>query len=219
MAPGTLSIEHPRRLLRLRDLRAHPSEFACENAERHRPGPALAAAAQHFFDLYELAPVGYLTVNEAGLIQTANHAATHLLGAPKSEIVQQPFCGFVLPEDRVLFDRHHHQALTTRTYPRSELRLIRANADIYWARLDGTVHHSDDDPTPLCLLVISDISQHKQMEQDLLESRELLELFMRHSPISSGRAALDGEESLDWLLERANRALYQAKTAGRISAS
>ena len=181
MAPDTLRLDHP--LLRLRDLRQRSTEREATNAERPPPGPGLASAAQHFVDLYDLAPVGYLTVDEAGLIQSANRAAERLLGSPKHEIMQQPFCGFVLPKDRAIFQRHHHQALTTSTYPRSELRLLRANAESCWARLDATVHRSAEHHSPVCLLAISDITEHKRAEQELLESRELLALFIRHSPI------------------------------------
>lgn len=51
---------------------------------------ALELARERYFDLYDMAPVGYCTVNQAGLVLEANLMAATLLGVPRSVLVTQP---------------------------------------------------------------------------------------------------------------------------------
>jgi PAS domain S-box-containing protein len=48
-----------------------------------------------FSDLYEMAPVGYVTISNNGLILEANLTAALLLGLPRNDLVKQPIINFV----------------------------------------------------------------------------------------------------------------------------
>lgn len=61
-----------------------------QNDELRKAQAELDAAGARFFDFYDLAPVGYFTLNEEGLILEANLTAAALLDVARSELVQQP---------------------------------------------------------------------------------------------------------------------------------
>src|ERR1039458_767612 len=73
-----LSPEETRRMLH--ELRVHQIELEMQNEELRRAQAELDAERAAYFDLYDLAPVGYCTVSEPGLILQANLTAAGLLG-------------------------------------------------------------------------------------------------------------------------------------------
>src|ERR1035437_1659818 len=80
----TLSSEATQQLLH--ELQVHQIELEMQNDELRRTQLQLDAARAHYFDLYDLAPVGYCTVSEQGLILEANLTAASLLGMPRSAL-------------------------------------------------------------------------------------------------------------------------------------
>jgi PAS domain-containing protein len=83
----------------LHELRVHQIEMEMQNEELRRAQKALDASRTPYFELYALAPAGYLTLSEAGVILEANLTAATLLGVIRSTLVRQPMTRFILSED------------------------------------------------------------------------------------------------------------------------
>jgi hypothetical protein len=64
VTPVEMSAEEVRRLLH--ELRVHQIELEMQNAELRRTQTDLESERQRYFDLYEMAPVGYCTISEGG---------------------------------------------------------------------------------------------------------------------------------------------------------
>ena len=62
------------------ELRVHQIELEMQNDELCRTQQELEASREKYFALYDLAPVGYVTLNEKGIILDANLTAPALLG-------------------------------------------------------------------------------------------------------------------------------------------
>ncbi|MFZ4441707.1 MAG: hypothetical protein ACOYOS_25150 [Syntrophales bacterium] len=71
----------------LHELRVHQIELEMQNDDMHRIQAELEAARARYFDLYDLAPVGYVTVSEQGFIIETNLTAATLLGKARSKLV------------------------------------------------------------------------------------------------------------------------------------
>jgi signal transduction histidine kinase/ActR/RegA family two-component response regulator len=90
---GDLSPEKARQVLH--ELRVHQIELEMQNEHLRRTQGELEASRARYFDLYDLAPVGYCTLSEKGLILEANLTAATLLGAARGALVKQPITRFI----------------------------------------------------------------------------------------------------------------------------
>src|SRR5512137_1198992 len=81
-------VENLERLIH--ELRVHQIELEMQNDELRRTQEELETSRARYFDLYELAPVGYFTVNEKGLIMEANLKSSGLLGVERKLLVKHP---------------------------------------------------------------------------------------------------------------------------------
>ncbi|MDD2337876.1 MAG: ATP-binding protein [Geobacteraceae bacterium] len=154
----------------LHELQVHQIELEMQNEELLRTQVELDLARARYFDLYDLAPVGYCTVSEKNLILEANLTAANLLGVPRSSMVGQPMSRYILIDDQDVYYRMRKQLLETEESQVCELRLSQTLSPPSWARLEATVTHDEDERrTPLCRVVMSDITQQKQEEEKCKE--------------------------------------------------
>ena len=170
----TLAFEEMRQ--KLYELRVHQIELEMQNEELRRTQVELEASQARYFDLYDLAPVGYFTISEKGLILEANLKVAALLGTPRNALVNQPLSQFILPEDQDIYYKHRKQLFETGASQACELRMLRADATPFWASLEATAVQ-DADGMPACRAVLSDITHRKQTEDALRTSERRLRLF------------------------------------------
>jgi PAS domain S-box-containing protein len=160
----------------LHELREHQLELEMQNEELRRVQVALDAARARYFDLYDLAPVGYCTISEAGLIIEANLTAAGLLGVEWGALVKRPFTAFILKEDQDSYRLARNQLFATGEAQLCELRMAGNDGTVFWARLNGTLAR-EADGAPTCRIVLSDISEHKRADEELRESEERYHLL------------------------------------------
>ncbi|WP_296809769.1 EAL domain-containing protein [Thiocapsa sp.] len=165
-APGALAPEEAERLIH--ELRVHQIELELQNDELLRTQEALETARSRYFDLYDLAPIGYVTLTDEGMIREANLAASALLETPRVALVGRPITRFILPEDQDILYRCRHRLRTMREPQTCELRLRTTQGVARWVRLDGCLepHRTD---TGHWRATLSDITESKAGEQRLLD--------------------------------------------------
>ena len=170
--PAVLTPEELRRTLH--ELHVHQIELELQNEELRRVQIGLDTLRARYFDLYDLAPVGYLTISAAGLIQDANLTAGALLGTVRASLVGQSFCGFILQDDQEAYYRHRKLLLADAGQQAFELRLLKKTGGAFWARLEAALG-KDTAGADEMHLVISDITACKQAELEKEKFMEALE--------------------------------------------
>ena len=166
---ASLSPEAARQMLH--ELQVHQIELEMQNEELRNAEVALEAVRARYFDLYDLAPVGYCTVSEQGLIMQANLTAASLLGTTRGELLKQRWSRFIQKEDA---DRYYllRKELVESGEPQScELRMMKKDGTPFWVHWAATVAHDAHGVLEL-RTVLSDITARKSVEQALLESAE-----------------------------------------------
>ena len=155
----------------LHELHVHQIELEMQNEELRRAQVELDAARARYFDLYDLAPVGYCTVSEEGLILEANLAAASLLGAVRGAMVGQRLTGFIFPGDADIYYLRRKQLFDTGEPQACELRMVKKDGTAFWAHLEATVAE-DARGAPVCRVVMSDNPEHQRAEEALRESEQ-----------------------------------------------
>ena len=162
-------------------LRGHQVELKMHNEELRQAQAELAAAQARYFDLYDLAPVSYVTVSEAGLILETNLTAATLLGVTRSALVQRPLSKFILKEDQDIYYLHRQKLMATGTLQAYELRMVTAEGSPFWAQLTATAA-LDAAGQPVGRIVLSNITDRRQAEQEREEALAMLKAAIAQSP-------------------------------------
>ena len=170
-----LSPEETRRTLY--ELRVHQIELEMQNEELRRAQVDLDAARERYFDLYDLAPAGYCTVSEHGLILEANLTAAGLLGETRDALFQRRLSRFILPGDQAIYYQHFKQLLETGDPQAWELRLLRKDSAPFWARLEA-IAAQDPEGTPVSRVVMIDIDTVKRSLEETREARDFAEALV-----------------------------------------
>ena len=159
-------------------LRVHQIELELQNDELRRAQLELDAERVRYFDLYDLAPVGYFTVSESGVILGANLTASTLLGLSRDLIIKWPFSRFIFKDDSNLYHVHFKQLMETGEPQSFDLRMLCQDGAVFWVRLQATKAQVDGGGTQ-CRVVMSDITERKQMEYNLRLSEKHMTMAQR----------------------------------------
>jgi PAS domain S-box-containing protein len=178
--PGAMSPEEMRRTLH--ELQVHQIELEMQNEEMRRTQVELDAARVRYFDLYDLAPVGYCTISKQGLIMEANLTASTLLGVPRCKLVTQLLARFILKKDQDIYYLHRKKLLDTGEPQTCELQIVKKDGTIFWAHLTEAAA-KDESGATIFRVVMSDITERKVAEEALEKYREHLEDLVRKRTI------------------------------------
>ncbi len=182
MQPEVLHAMSPEEFIHtIHELQVHQIELEMQNENLRAVHSQLAAAEARYFDLYDLAPVGYLSVSKEGVILESNLTADTLLGVPRSGLNKRPISQFIFKDDQDIYYRHRQQLLGTSEPQQCELRMLKGGEKPFWARLEETLG-TERGGKPVCRLVLSDISERKRLEQALADSMAHLQAIVETEP-------------------------------------
>ena len=159
----------------LHELRVHQIELEIQNDELRRAQADLEVSRGRYLDLYELAPVGYLSLNENGLIVEANLTIASLLGVERRSLINRPLSAFVVTEDGDLFHKFLHRRMEegdAGSYS-CELRIKSKNGEPLWVQLEAT-RAQDGQGDAVIRVAVSDISRRMVDAAELLNEAEAL---------------------------------------------
>ncbi len=185
---STVSNEEKAQLIH--ELRTHQIELEVQNEELRTAQMALQRSQTQYFELYELAPVGYLTLNEKGLILKSNLTASELLGVKKSVIDKQPLSQFVAPDHQDTYYLFFRQLLADLNKHICEVCMLKPNGNIFWATLEAHAIKDQASGALLVRCVLSDFTKRQQAEQKERELRKQNEQLLKLQVVNQTIAAV-----------------------------
>jgi PAS domain S-box-containing protein len=138
---------------------------AAIRSEHRRAQADLQISRDSYVDLYDHAPVGYLTLGADGDIEQLNLTGADMLRAPREELARSRFSRFVAPDDTDRWYHHFLHVLHRGEKQCLELVLKRADGSRFMAQLDLTCEARADPPR--VRLTLADISKRMEAEADL----------------------------------------------------
>ncbi len=176
----------------LHELRVHQIELTMQNEELRTAQEELDAERARYFDLYDLAPGGYCTVSESGLILETNLTAAALLGIARGTMIGQLLTRFILQEDQDICYLLYKKLCETPsansgqadTPQECELRMVKMDGTAFWAHLTAVVARApstrsgqDSGGAHAYRIMLSDITERKRVEAYKEIGREILHIL------------------------------------------
>jgi len=140
------------------ELQLHQIELEMQNEELRRSQTELESERASYFDLYDLAPVGYLTESAEGLIQKANLATATMLGVVRNFLLNKQLSQFIFPEDQDVYFLRRRRLIESGELQNWEMRLKRLDGSPFWAELQSTMAPNGEN-----WITLHDITERKQM--------------------------------------------------------
>ena len=150
----------------LHELRVHQIELEIQNETLRQAQSTLEESRDRYVNLYDFAPVGYLTLTGDGLISEINLTGATLLGEERRKLIRRRFINFVTAEDSDHWYRHFLQVKQHGGNHDCEARLRRGDGATFHARLN-CLRLSKEGDQPVVRITLSDISERKQAEEEL----------------------------------------------------
>ena len=159
-----LSPEHFRSVLH--DLSVHQIELEIQNEELQVAQRRLEVSQARYFELYNLAPVGYITVSETGLITETNLTAANLLDRGRATLLKRPISHIILKEDQDSYYLLRKKLMQTGKPQACELQMTKGDGSTFWAHLEAA-SAQDESRANMLRIVLSDITERKRTEEEL----------------------------------------------------
>ena len=180
---GDQTLSPAKAIKTLHELRVHQIELEMQNEELRSTQLQLDAERDRYFQLYDLAPVGYLSVSEKGLILQANLSATQLLKGARIHLAKQLFSNFIAPSDQDIYYLLRRKVIDTRQTQTCELQMKPKGSQPFWARLTVNLEQDgDDDAAVEFRIIISDISERKVADAEREAALKLLQNIAHRVP-------------------------------------
>ena len=160
----------------LRQLEAHQIELEMQNETLCRLQEDTEESRARYADLYDFSPVGYLTFTGRGLISQLNLTAAQLLDHERELLINKPFGAFVKPESQDALYLHRQNVLRTASMQSCELVMKKKNGTFH-AQLQSIA--VEVKRHRFIRSILTDITERKQLEDNLRIAREDLELRVR----------------------------------------
>ena len=183
--PGEMCLEETHSLIH--ELRVHQIELEMQNEELRRVQNDLEISRSRYADLYDFAPVGYLTLNKHGQIVDLNLTAARQIGIERGRLVNKHFQYFVFQPDKKGFLSHLNAIFDKRERQIAEVRLSQKDGEQFYAQLES-IYMEGEDSAGLCRTNMSDVSLRKRAEEVLRKAHDELDLRVQERTAELGKA-------------------------------
>ena len=225
---GNLLTEDAQSLIH--ELQVHQIELEMQNEELRQAQFEIETMRDQLADLYEFAPVGYLTIEANGLISQANLTSVSMLGRKRSQLIKQPFSRFVFRDDQDTYYFHFRQVIETQAPQSYEISLVKKDGACFYAQLNIAPVVDSEGHVSQCRVAISDITERKQAdavrheneilraalekEKELAALRDQLMLIITHEFRTPLAIILTSSSMLEQYRERISEETHSEKLSG-----
>lgn len=158
----------------LYELHVYQIELERQNETLRASRLELERSRDRYMDLYEYAPVGFITLTDGGLISQINLTGAAILKLERSNMPDRRFSINVSPADRIRWSQIFTHTLQHGKHLGCELALLRGDGSWFHAQLDG-LHRFEDDGATMVHVAFTDITERKQAQAREERTRRILD--------------------------------------------
>ncbi len=146
----------------IHELQVHQIELEIQNEELVESRAEVEALLARSTELYDFAPVGYLTLTRNSAITQANLAAASLLGLERATLMGRRLRPFLAVTDWDAFDAFLERVYTTHVRQTCEFSLVREGQRPLIVQVNASLSADEQD----CRAVMQDVTEHKRLEEE-----------------------------------------------------
>ncbi len=174
----------------LYELRVHQEELEIQNEHLRQTQLELHESRDRYVDLYEFAPVGYLTLDAEGHIVEANLTVATLLKADRARLIGGLFLLYCAEKSRANLRASFDELLSSQSRCICELPFVKRDGSELFARLDCTIVHTQTN-APQIRVVVTDITEQAKATIALREKDRHLRALADALPVLIARLDCD----------------------------
>jgi len=171
----------------IHELQIHQVELEMQNEEMTRTQQELDKSRSRYKELYDLAPVGYVTLDKLGLIHEANITATTLLNVSRAALIGKYIQSFMDQESADALHLFFRKPLMPGVKEILGCRLRPAEGTPVEISLNVSGEYTQSDKLVRYRVVLVDVSRLKLMERQALETAERLRSLASELNLSEER--------------------------------
>lgn len=175
--PSELSLREIREMIH--DLNVYQVELETQNDELIKLHYDLEAERNKYYDLYDLAPVGYFTIDREGRVTEINLTGASLLGLERSVVKGKPFHHFITFDSQDIYYLKRQQILRTKVQQSFELKIKKADNSEFHAKLECRPVCDPEGKITYIRGVIIDINRLMLAEEQLKNSLREKEFLLK----------------------------------------
>jgi len=164
----------------IHELQTHQIELELQNNDLRQTQEALNKSRKKFSDLYDFAPVGYLTVSQSGLITEANLRCAELLGIERGKLINTRFSAFINNEEQDVYYTFRKTLLSQKNAQTCTLRMQKQKGELFYAQLKSSYSEALDSQAEQFRIAIIDIDAQKKADALI----KILSQAIEQSPVT-----------------------------------
>jgi PAS domain S-box-containing protein len=152
--------------------------------------PMTAATSAVLLTAVERAPVGVGVCDQDGRFVLVNQMLARLLRRRREDLIGQPLLSVVHPDEleqtrtlyvraQVLATAEHYQGVTEE----NELRVLTGDGESIWVHVSWTMTAPDADGAQYAVVHVSDLTQRRVVEDEVIEVRQHLRQVMEKATV------------------------------------
>jgi signal transduction histidine kinase/CheY-like chemotaxis protein len=161
----------------VQELQVHQIELELQNEELAGARAEAEAGLERYTELYDYAPVGYLTLGPEGAIRKVNLTGAQLLRRERARLVGGRLGLLVAHESRAAFNAFLERVFAGTAREACDVALGSESDDPRWAHLEAVRSADAED----CRAVIMDITERHRLEETMRFRLALTEYAATHS--------------------------------------
>lgn len=154
----------------LYELQIHQIELELQNEELEESRAELDALLRKYTDLYDFAPIGYLTLTSDGIIQEINLSGLQLLENARDALLGQNFRHFISPLMHKKVDKFIESVFATQERKTCVVNLWQRGEALTWVRIDGIKNELARAGKPVGNFALQDVTEQIRNEARIREN-------------------------------------------------
>lgn len=167
----------------MNELHVQQIQLEMQNRDLIESQRLLEETRDKYADLYDFAPVNYITFDNKGIIKNINFTGTAMFGKVRTNLIDRPFTKWVVKEDINKFINHVRTTLQSKNITKEEIKIKLDSGEELDVRLESIRSNDVLTGSVMCRSVILDFTKYNKIKNEIYFQARQLKLITDSLPV------------------------------------